>query len=574
MNDQQLKRMLPPVVLLLVLLIGFLPNSVFFFFLKIIIFIVLAGGIMYFLKRSPLALDDETDRMEEASFQEPVISPPNSTLLLNSEEDIERHFNLFLETFLPLAKQILVANSVVLLLVNVYKRKFYIRAKHTDWEDSFTRESFFNLNEGLPGLILKSRKPLLENHLPESEHLLPYYQTATNPVRSFLGVPLFFDDYLIGIMCVDSEVEQSFSDEDQKILERLCDVLSIQLASSNKLYEYETKNWTTQFLSQFSKRLLEIQQTTDLFRFLGDELQSTFGADRVVISGRKNENGGKVLYVQGAPASLSVNEEFPDNEGIVGWVLRKNQSMLVEDFSTKENYIPRFLLSEKLDQEMKSFLAVPVAREDQVRLVIALESKQANSFTEQHKKILETISYQVAAFLEKATIVEQLESRNLIDPDTQLGNARAFLSELKKEISRSREFDKRFVLQLCKLNPNQAELDNELKNQLLNEFVSFLLPNLQPTDYIFRFSDMTFAIIRVEKKLKEILPEIRRVLGEISEKKAWANGFVEELYVNVGVVQFPEMGSEEPLLLENAQNALRKSEARGFNIVEIYQGLE
>ncbi|NIU00642.1 MAG: hypothetical protein GWN01_06800, partial [Nitrosopumilaceae archaeon] len=90
----------------------------------------------------------------------------------------------------------------------------------------------------------------------------------------------------------------------------------------------------------------------------------------------------------------------------------------------KENYIPRFFMNEKPGKEFKSFLAVPVLRQDNVEAVISMESKFASQFTKQHKTILETMAYQLAAFLDKTEMLSQLQEQNQIDIKTQIGNSR------------------------------------------------------------------------------------------------------------------------------------------------------
>ncbi|NIU01249.1 MAG: GAF domain-containing protein, partial [Nitrosopumilaceae archaeon] len=82
-------------------------------------------------------------------------------------------------------------------------------------------------------------------------------------------------------------------------------------------------------------------------------------------------------------------------------VFRKNQSLMVDDFAAKENYVPRFHMQEAPDLHYRSFLSVPVSHKGNVRATIALESFKSNQFKEQSKQILETMAYQISSFLEK-----------------------------------------------------------------------------------------------------------------------------------------------------------------------------
>ena len=49
----------------------------------------------------------------------------------------------------------------------------------------------------MPSLVLRNRTPLIENHLPEGQEIIPYYQQNENPSNSFAAVPIYYKDYII-----------------------------------------------------------------------------------------------------------------------------------------------------------------------------------------------------------------------------------------------------------------------------------------------------------------------------------------------------------------------------------------
>ncbi len=551
--------------------LSFLPNSPVHVAVKLVTILLVAGVLVYLINAgdssqsdspSPPKPQEDTEVGETHSIA-PTEEP--------TDKSVEEHFQSFLEALFPLIKQTLVCNTVVLLLINFYKKKFHIRHRLSDFDDRLSRTAFFPLNEGLPAIVLKNRTTLLENRLPENEHLLPYYEGPELPVKSFIAAPVFFNDRIIGVLCADSEVEESFSREDLLILKQFGDLLSIQLACSNKLYEYETENWNTRVLFDFSKSILKVHSIAELWEYLGENLSSEFGADRLSICERAGDHQIRLVYLTGHAEGISPGMEFPDNEGLIGWVFRKNQPLLVEDFSTKTNYIPRFRLKEYPHRQLQSLLAIPVTREDQVQYVICLESSRVAQFTEQHKKILETMANLILGVLDRQEILGKMREHAQIDPATQLGNARAFRTHLEKEIARSTQFGRPCCLQLLKVHPVRGEVEGDLVQRLMGEFVSFTLPHLQPTNYIFRLSDDLFAIIWPEFSAKVALPEIDRLNEAIAQRKAWINGIVEQVTTASGVVEIPAHGKSVSQLLEKARQALAKAESEGPNSVAVYQ---
>lgn len=574
LSKQNLLSITVAISLLVVFLVGFLPNSVLFVSIKILLLLSLGAGIFFYLRYPAALASVESSEIEDEISDVPSPEIPSELLKIKTDENVEEYFELFLKTVFPIVKQTMVANTVVLLMVNYYKKRFYVRYKLTDLEEQFSKEPHFGLHQGLLTIILKNKKPLVENHLPDSENLLPYYASSKVPVRSFLGVPIFFEDYIVGILCVDSGVEESFSPDDLEILNEFSKVVAIQMACSNKLYEYETENWTTRLLYDFSKTIIEIQTPEELWKYIDESLKKVFQADRIIISEKSDQNTGKIIYISGTTPSLNVGDEFADTEGLVGWVFRKNQSLLVEDFTTKENYIPRFSSEESPAKEFKSFVAVPVTHEDSTRVVLSLESYQARHFNEQHKKILETMAYQVASFLDKARVIYQLRAQSLIDPQTHLGNSKALMAELNKEICRSTEFRRQFSLQILKIYASDSTVDEETCDKLVAEFVSFMLPLLNPTNYIFRLNKDHLAILWPETISPDAISDFEAVLEELEVKRFWVDGLVERAMVNSGIAQFPAMGENGTQLIENARKALSKSELKGMNTIEVYENSE
>ncbi len=520
-----------------VLLVSFLPNTILFIFIKLIVGVAISGTAYFYLRdsgdsfrpaRSPIKKSDTTLTPSETS--------ETTSANIKAEEDAETHFNLFLETIVPLIQETIVSKTVVLLIVNYFKKTFYIRYKYSENPDAFSDSPDFDLNRGLMSIILKDRKALLENTLPASDDLLPYYR-GIGPAKSFLGVPLFFNDYVAGILCADSDVPESFSPDDLQILQNFGDLIGIQLAASNKLFEFESENRIIRLLFDFSKDLMAINDTEALWHYVCEKLSDVFESDRLMIISRIGETRGCISHTHGSINALSPGYEFPDNEGVIGWVLRKNQSLMVEDFSKKENYIPRFQHDEPQVNDIQSLLAVPVSINDEATAIISVESVRPGKFDNQHKKIMETFAFQVAAFLGKIQTIERLQKDNPIDPQTGLGNETAFLNELNKEVERSQTFQKKFSLQLLRIRASNYDDGAVVDQSLAKEFVTFTLPLVNTTNYIFRLEKNLFALIWPEAAVEKATANFEEIYEKVAAKKPWVDGLVEQINMNCGFIQ-------------------------------------
>lgn len=553
------------------LLVSFLPNTTLFIFIKLIVGVAISGTAYFYLRDSADSFRSSTPPVKKSANTLAASETSETTSAnIKAEEDAETHFNLFLETIVPLIQETIVSKTVVLLIVNYFKKTFYIRYKYSENPEAFSDSPDFDLNRGLMSIILKDRKALLENTLPASDDLLPYYR-GIGPAKSFLGVPLFFNDYVAGILCADSDVPESFSPDDLQILQNFGDLIGIQLAASNKLFEFESENRIIRLLFDFSKDLMTINDTEALWNYVCEKLSDVFESDRLMIISRKGEARGCISHIHGSMNALSPGYEFPDNEGVIGWVLRKNQSLMVEDFSKKENYIPRFQHDEPQVNDIQSLLAVPVSINDEAMAIISVESVRPGKFDNQHKKIMETFAFQIAAFLGKIQTIERLQKDNPIDPHTRLGNETAFLNELNKEVERSQAFQKDFSLQLLRIRASNYDDGAAVDQQLAKEFITFTLPLVNSTNYIFRLEKNLFALIWPEAAVEDATANFEEIYEKVAAKKPWVDGLVEQVNMNCGFIQYPATASSAAELIEKVQGALNLAEQKGPNTIETYK---
>jgi sigma-B regulation protein RsbU (phosphoserine phosphatase) len=96
----------------------------------------------------------------------------------------------------------------------------------------------FRFNEQLTGWMLKNRKPLLINDLPNDDRFQGVAE-GTFPINSLLSVPLTLKGRMIGLLTAfNKKMEGEFSHEDQRLLSIIA-AQSTQVIENARLYEEE-----------------------------------------------------------------------------------------------------------------------------------------------------------------------------------------------------------------------------------------------------------------------------------------------------------------------------------------------
>lgn len=100
----------------------------------------------------------------------------------------------------------------------------------------------------------------------------------------------------------------------------------------------------------------------------------------------------------------------PDALGIVGWMRESKQHLLVKDFETQRESLParpRYISS----NPPRSAVFVPLIVGETVLGAIAIQSRQANAFSERDLRFLSIIANHAAAALENGRLLEQAQRR-------------------------------------------------------------------------------------------------------------------------------------------------------------------
>lgn len=572
MNQAQIRNIVFFAALLIVFLIGFLPNSLFYVFLKLVLLGVGAGSVFHFFPdffpflrdfayhkpRLVERLDSEENTAE--SEKEPPL--PSGQSSVKDDEDVEHHFENFLGTMFPLIRQTIVANTAVLLMVNYGRKTFYLRHFDSDVEDLIVPQASFDVNRGLPAILLKHRKPILENQLPKNETLLPYYATEEPTARAFMGVPIVFNDAVIGLLCVDSRIEKAFSDEDLILLQNFGSMLGIHLECSNRLFEYEAERKQWEAFDRFRESAKAAHQPSDFWKNCADFLAQEVSADRVLVAERTGNDTVKLRYAYGMEPPLPVQTVFSDREGILGWVFRNRQPIKVNDFLKKENYVPRCGKEEAVEGVLGALMAVPIRQADEVVAVLSVESKRSNAFNEDTRTLLKKIADEAGDYLARPTpkgIAGKSTAPAAFDADS-----------LRKSISEQVASSSVFTLQLLGLDQSpMRNLSKAEQEQFGEEFSQWLESQIPSQASAFRIGQWRWAILWAQSGIAENFTAVQQMLLSLEQSADWLSGELKKPEAFVGLTQFPEGGKTAAALLGGAEKSLLKAQLGEVGSIEI-----
>lgn len=215
--------------------------------------------------------------------------------------------------------------------------------------------------------------------------------------RSEISLPLKVIERIIGVLDVQSRVENDFDFEDVRTLQTMADQLAIALENAQlfeddqrKLRELGVLNEVATACAQIDHEDLLIEQVTQI---IGQAIYThNFG---ILLM-----NADRKLILKHPSYRMRIHEQaesYPSDAGIVGKVLRQGRPVLLADVSQDPDYL-------NIDPDIKSELCVPIIIGGTAMGVINTENSEPNAFTTADEQLLTTVAGTLGSALQRIRI--------------------------------------------------------------------------------------------------------------------------------------------------------------------------
>ncbi|MBN2321827.1 MAG: GAF domain-containing protein [Acidobacteria bacterium] len=388
--------MLVLLVVILLIIVGFFvpipmqrwPGVLFKFLL---LFIVLGGGY-YLFTASPSDLTGRKGGSEglDAADQGPFDGDPEQV----SGQSYGEAFKVFSKEYVALLRNALVGSCA-----GIYLGRDLDQLDLVAGDDDKGGATPVEMPEDVGFLekIMTEKKAVLENSLPE-ESFLPGFEEIG--IQSYVGVPLEFMSETLGILAVGSRASGSFSEEDVHFLKQAARVLARVMTDYHRGLRWEKDQQIYRLHLELEKDLRQVRDEESAFFVFAEHIKKLFPFNRMTLSIRDGLEG-EVRQVYGQMEPGPAGMRFPLDEGLTGWVIKRNAPLLVEDLEKGEYIRPRYMKNEKGRHGLHCFLGIPAGNTDGAWGCLSLESAVPGQYAEKGKEIFIQLALPLASALER-----------------------------------------------------------------------------------------------------------------------------------------------------------------------------
>jgi diguanylate cyclase (GGDEF)-like protein/putative nucleotidyltransferase with HDIG domain len=312
--------------------------------------------------------------------------------------------------------------------------------------------------------------------------------------------------------------------------------------------------------------LHEIAQTigsslnlSDTVTLVANKLKAIVPFDSCVIFLVDDKSGKAVAaHAVGEEAELFSSRRITIGDGITGWVIANSRSMC--------NASPELDMVGIADEIVKRFRGVlvsPLRREDGAFGAIALYSQSRTSYTTEHVRLLESVCQHASSALNNALTYEKTRESALVDPLTELPNARGFYMMLEQRIAECQRMNRESLAVIC-MDIDDFKVINDkyghsTGDRLLASVAGVVRRELRQMDILTRYAGDEFVAIMPMASSKMAASIADRMRNAVEEQLfSVRSGTLIGLGVSLGVGCFPDDGETSEELLTAAARRMQR----------------
>lgn len=265
------------------------------------------------------------------------------------------------------------------------------------------------LGQGVTGQVALSGQAEIVNDMLHDPRAVPVPGTGEE-AEAIMFAPLKEGDHTIGVISIRRiGTERPFQPHDLELLEAFASMAASAVFNARLYEETQKRLAELSALHHSSQQLLRAGMDAEqIYAIIHEAVKHVMPCDAFVIV-LEEQPGGDYQAVY----RYDLNQRYPPlhirrGEGLSGRVISAGETIFVPDVLAEKDLKP---IHFGQPQSVRSILAVPVRRGEQIFGMISAQSYQPAAYNEHHRGILETIAAQFSTAIENARLFQEIQQR-------------------------------------------------------------------------------------------------------------------------------------------------------------------
>jgi diguanylate cyclase (GGDEF)-like protein/putative nucleotidyltransferase with HDIG domain len=330
---------------------------------------------------------------------------------------------------------------------------------------------------------------------------------------------------------------------------------------ANAFAEIASANRETYALYEIAQSMGRSMSLAETMTLVTAKLSALVPFSTCALFARRGDEDLRCRFATGLHADLLDHASIAGGNGLSGWVMRHRRPLI--------NGVPivEFAAAGAAsgDIQLQSALLCPLIVGDEVIGTIAVFHHDAESYTDDHRRVLDQVAHQAASVVHNALVFERTQEQAFKDGLTGLANPRALQFQVARELGRARRTSSQFSLVLLDLDDFKIINDQYghlAGDRALQEVARALRQMTRPYDTCIRYGGDEFVVLLSSCGGAEANERRRQLQAAVAAISLRADDGREiALRVSAGASVFPEDGDTYERLLARADRRMYRNKA-------------
>lgn len=480
----------------------------------------------------------------------------------------DEQFGFVIERMLNVMAELYNAHSVIYFWHNKKKEKLIIE-KFISTSHQLTKRKFDIEDDVLSKIVEKGEPELLTDISRAAEADVIRYYDSPQGIRSFAGVPVFYNEDLIAIIAIDSKVEDAFGIETIYSLGRFIRLITMLIGIFEEKYSDTISQKRLEGLLKILGPDSEFENEKELINALPETLKMMIKWDAFVfIYFDPLEKLFKIEKVENTTALkyVGVDLQIDFNGTLVGKSIISGIPVKIDDTSSG-NY-KRYSRAEDVSFD-GSFVAIPLIYNKQNYGVICLESLKKNAYSNLDVQFLKKSLNVLAYIIYSHSTQKLLKNLTSVDFETKALNVTSFKERLNSDLIKAKQLEVPGTLALVRIDDFIAQdslFDDNPLIKVVSIVAEMISEEMTPLNLFGRLEDRLFGIYFFNASTKNVFIWAEKLRVKIARKPISVISKQTTFTVSIGIASTTNKDNVDEVIY-NANLALSKAIEKGGNSV-------
>lgn len=487
------------------------------------------------------------------------------------QDDPRAEFDYLTNKLLQVLKEHVLAHTVGLFWINMDREQVIIGEFTTD-TSNFTTARRLNLGSDLISRIALEGKPEVVSDISSaSESDLVMYYDVSEGIKSFVGVPMYFNGEVIAVLAADSKAHDAFGMETVASMGRFSSLINLLLGSYNQKFDLAADARMLHVLDALQDGISSNHDAYGICTAAAKAAGAIMDWDYIAVVLHSPEKKSWIVV-----KSLAKAANLPYiSEGVSVYM---DGSVLRDVLDSSEGIIidapapPAYRFHEK--EAINSFgqlCVVPVVTARAYYGLLIVEYRENHQYAAQDLAIMRRIAAQTAISLENARLNEHNRKNLLVDEDTQTASRTLLLKRLQEEQERIKIKGESAVFFLVKLD-SADDLEQKHGPHAIDEILfsigSTLREHVNGFDVVGRFDATTFGVLMLYSSPEDAYLRGEKIRKTVSGNVMSQGGSSYSISISIAGCTVSQTSDIEHVL-KLSQQALDRAVSDGGNCVKV-----